>query len=62
MPKIITDSVSDIPSEVAKRLGITIIPLNIQFGNDSFRDGVDLDRNEFYYRLQSSSILLACPQ
>jgi len=57
MPKIVTDSVSDIPLEVVKSLDITIIPLNIHFGADTFRDGIDLDRDEFYSRLQTSSIL-----
>jgi DegV family protein with EDD domain len=63
MPKIVTDSVSDLPSNVAKSLDITIIPLNIHFGMDTFRDGIDMDRNEFYSKLQSSSVLpkTSCP-
>ncbi len=63
MPKIVTDSVSDIPSEVARSLDITVIPLNIHFGDETFRDGIDLERDEFYSRLQSSAILpkTSCP-
>jgi len=30
--RIVTDSVSDLPPEVAKELGITVIPLNVRFG------------------------------
>jgi EDD domain protein, DegV family len=48
---VVTDSTSDIPSEVAEELGITIIPLYVQFGRESYRDNVDLTKGEFYDRL-----------
>ncbi|PKH44537.1 DegV family protein, partial [Dehalococcoides mccartyi] len=32
--KIITDSTSDIPPEMAKNMGITVIPLTVSFGNE----------------------------
>jgi DegV family protein with EDD domain len=54
--KIITDSLGDIPSEVAKELGITIIPLNVHFGTQTFRDGIDLNAEQFYERLVGSKI------
>ncbi|MFQ6122976.1 MAG: DegV family protein, partial [Dehalococcoidales bacterium] len=40
--KIVTDSLADIPSELAEELGITIIPVNVLFGTESYRDGIDL--------------------
>ena len=55
--KIITDSVGDVPPEVAKELGITIIPLNVIFGTESFRDGIDLTTEQFYERLVHSKTL-----
>ncbi len=55
--KIITDSLADIPSEVAKELGITIIPVNVIFGTESYRDGVDLTTDQFYDKLVHSKIL-----
>jgi DegV family protein with EDD domain len=57
MVKLVTDSVSDLPPEVAKELDITVIPLHIQFGNDTYKDRVDLSAEEFYDRLQHSSVL-----
>lgn len=57
MVKIVTDSVSDIPPEVASELDITVIPLNVHFGTETYRDGIDLSRTEFYEKLQSSSVL-----
>ncbi|MDI6815000.1 MAG: DegV family protein, partial [Dehalococcoidales bacterium] len=55
--KIVTDSVSDLPSQVAKELGITIIPLNVRFGEEVYRDGIDLTVEQFYDKLRNSKIL-----
>lgn len=52
--KVVTDSTSDLPAEVAQRAGITVVPLNVHFGTESYKDGVDLSHDEFYRRLVSS--------
>lgn len=49
--KVVTDSTSDIPAQVAQELGITVVPLYIHFGNEVHRDGVDISTAEFYERL-----------
>ncbi|NMC52998.1 MAG: DegV family protein [Chloroflexi bacterium] len=46
--KIVADSCCDIPSEIAAQLGITIVPLFINIGQQSFKDGVTISREEFY--------------
>jgi DegV family protein with EDD domain len=48
---VVTDSTSDIPMNVAEELGITIVPLYVQFGKESYRDSVDLTGGEFYHKL-----------
>jgi len=55
--KIITDSVSDLPPQVVKELGITVVPLNVCFGTEVYRDGIDLTSEEFYDKLVSSKVL-----
>ena len=55
--KIVTDSVSDLPSEVVEELGITVVPLNVRFGDEVYRDGIDLTAEQFYERLIHSQIL-----
>jgi len=55
--KIITDSTSDISPQVAQELGITIVPLYVQFGGDVYRDGVDLSPAEFFRKLRASKAL-----
>jgi DegV family protein with EDD domain len=57
MVKLVTDSVADLPPEVVKDLGITIIPLHVQFGSDTYRDRVDLTAEEFYHKLENSPTL-----
>ena len=54
--KIITDSLGDIPADLAKELGITVIPINVIFGNINYRDGVDLTTEQFYQKLASSKL------
>ena len=51
--KIVTDSASDIALEVAQRLGITIVPLYIRFGDKTYRDQVDIGADEFYHKLET---------
>lgn len=55
--RIVTDSASDIPSEVAQKLGISIVPLTVSFGKEVYRDGVDLSAGEFYSKLVQSKAL-----
>lgn len=49
--KIVTDSSADIPTEIVKELDITVIPLYIRFGDETFRDGIDITADQFYERL-----------
>jgi len=56
---IVTDSVADLPPQVAEELGITVVPLVVRFGTDLYRDGLDLSPDQFYHRLKSSKALPA---
>ena len=55
--KVVTDSVADLPPQVVEELGITVIPLNVRFGEEVYRDGIDLTSEQFYDRLVHSKIL-----
>jgi DegV family protein with EDD domain len=57
MVSIVTDSTSDIPPAIARELCITVIPVHVIFGEESFDDGVTITREEFYRRLKTSRIL-----
>ena len=50
---IVTDSTCDIPEETAAELGIAVVPAYVNVGEESFLDGVELSRQEFYEQLPS---------
>jgi DegV family protein with EDD domain len=55
--KIVTDSVADIPSDIVQELGITVIPVLLRFGEETYRDGIDITTDQFYKRLVSSRVM-----
>lgn len=55
--KIVTDSSSDIPDEVAQELGITVVPMYIRFGDEVYRDGVDINTEQLYHKLAHGRVL-----
>lgn len=54
---VVTDSTSDLPPDLAATYGIRIVPLNVRFGVDEYLDGVTMQAEEFYRRLESSEEL-----
>ena len=54
--KIVTDSTSDIPPELARELDVAVVPLTVFFGEEAFRDGVDITHEEFFQRLTTSGV------
>ncbi len=54
---IVTDSTAYIPAELIQPLPVEVVPLQVIWGNETFRDGVDLQPDEFYTRLQSAAVM-----
>jgi DegV family protein with EDD domain len=54
--KIVTDSSSDIPLELAKKLDIAVVPVYIYFGDKAYKDGVDIGPDELYEKLVKGPI------
>ena len=48
---IVTDSASDLPPEAASAGGITVVPLVVSFGSESFRPNIDLTTDAFWDRM-----------
>lgn len=57
MIRILTDTASDFDLEEASRLGITLLPMEITIGDQSYRDRYDLSPDRFYEMLIESSDL-----
>ncbi len=54
--KIVTDSTCDLPREMIEAEDITVVPLYINFGEESYRDGVDISRSDFYMMLPNAEV------
>ncbi|MDZ4718236.1 MAG: DegV family protein [Roseiflexaceae bacterium] len=52
--KIVTDSSCDIPAQVAQDLGIEVVPMHIQIGDQTFRAGSDITSEQFFPLLQDN--------
>ena len=59
MPKVavVTDSTAYLPSDLLKKYNITVTPLSLIWGNETFYDGVDILPDEFYKRLATSKTM-----
>lgn len=55
--RIVTDSTADLAPKQAQELGIEIVPLTVFFGDQAYRDGVDLDNERFYELLRTSKVM-----
>ena len=54
--KIVTDSTADISPEIAAELDISVVPVYVRFGTETYRDGLDLSPDDFYQKLASSNL------
>ncbi len=55
--KIVTDSTADIPGKLANEMDITVVPLTVNFQDGSYRDGIDLNTDQFFVKLAQSTAL-----
>jgi DegV family protein with EDD domain len=59
---ILTDSGSDVPADIAQALGIRVIPLQINYKDKSYRDGVEIDSDTVYTRLSTEVPTTSLPK
>jgi DegV family protein with EDD domain len=57
MIKIATDSTCDLPREYLEEYGLITVPINIQFGTETYEEGVTIDRDTFYAKIEELGIL-----
>ncbi len=62
MIRIITDSASDFELSEAEKLNVTVLPMQIQFGNTSFLDRYEISANTFYQKLIETDALPSTSQ
>ena len=57
MLKIVMDSAGEIPEEWRLEYDVEVIPVNIQFENKTYQQGVDLSNDDFYRLADSSRVI-----
>ncbi len=57
MIKIVTDSTCDLPAEMIRQYDISVVPINIQFGTETYLDGMTIDRETFYRKIEELGVL-----
>ncbi len=60
--RIVTDSLADLPDEIAQELDIVRVPCYVHFGEASYRDRIDLSPEQFYQKLQTSTVMPSTSQ
>jgi len=54
---IVLDSTCDAPEGWLDQAGLYMVPLKVHFGDQMFRDGIDMTYKEFFARLEQSEVL-----
>ncbi|MDD5288765.1 MAG: DegV family protein [Dehalococcoidales bacterium] len=60
--RIVTDSLSDLTSDLIGKLDITLVPLTVLFGHETYLDRVTISTDEFYHRLVHGDVWPASTQ
>lgn len=55
--RIVTDSTADISAELREKLGITMVPLKVLFGEETYVDAVTISSEQFYEKLKAATAL-----
>jgi DegV family protein with EDD domain len=53
---IVLDSTADLPDAADRFPNWRVVPLYVRFGDESLRDGVDIDSEDFYRRLRETTV------
>ncbi len=59
---LVTDSTASIPPDLLEKYNIRVVPLVVVWGNESLADGVDIQPDEFYRRLQTAKVMPSTSQ
>jgi DegV family protein with EDD domain len=57
MLRIVMDDAGDIPEDWLSKYDIQVIPINLHFNNKIFRQGVDLNNDDFYHLVETTGVI-----
>lgn len=53
---LVTDSASQIPMDLAHRLGVTVVPITVSIDGTEYREGIDLHADDFWARVEGGEL------
>ncbi|MBO8137754.1 MAG: DegV family protein [Desulfotomaculum sp.] len=60
--KIVTDSTADLSPDLLKKYDISMIPLKVNFGTESYKDQIEIKPEEFYKRIKNEKSIPSTSQ
>ncbi len=54
--KLVSDSTCDLPPDMMARYGINIVPINIQFGTETYKENITINAATFYDKVLQNNI------
>ena len=54
---VVTDSTAYMPQELVEKFNISIVPLSVNFGDETYREDIDITSEEFYAKLKETKVL-----
>src|SRR5690554_1662607 len=54
---VVTDSTSYIPNHIIGKLNISVVPLSVNFGDETYREDIDITAEQFYEKLKETKVL-----
>jgi DegV family protein with EDD domain len=55
--KIVTDSTCNLRPDIVEQLDLHVAPISIQFGDETYEEGIDIDRATFYQKIDEMGII-----
>lgn len=55
--RIVTDSTCNLPQELIDQYQIPVVPIQVMFGQETYREGVDITPREFYDRVERTGVV-----
>jgi fatty acid kinase fatty acid binding subunit len=57
MIRIVTDTTCDLPEDLLEQHRVAVVPINIQFGQETYEEGISLSREEFYRKVEELNLI-----
>lgn len=55
--RIVTDSTCNVPAELLERYHVTVAPIIVLFGQETYRENIDIETQEFYQRIRRTGFV-----